>query len=112
MKHKKWQAVLGIALVFSSTALYFIHYLLFHDAHHILIYLVGDIAFVPIEVLLVTLIIHKLLEEREKKAIYMPQLQATSSKRSSACSRSIIAMSCPMLRLRRPKTTWHFPVFG
>ena len=30
--------------------------------------MVGDIAFVPIEVLLVTLIIHQLLSEREKRA--------------------------------------------
>jgi hypothetical protein len=30
--------------------------------------MVGDIAFVPIEVLLVTLIIHRLLHEREKHA--------------------------------------------
>ncbi len=51
-----------------SVSIYFIHYLLFGDLHHILLYLVGDIAFVPIEVLLVTLIIHKLLEVREKKA--------------------------------------------
>jgi len=47
--------------------LYFIHYLIFKDPHHIFIYLLGDIAFVPVEVLLVTLIIHRLLEFREKR---------------------------------------------
>ncbi len=31
--------------------------------------MVGDIAFVPIEVLMVTLIIHRLLTEREKRAM-------------------------------------------
>ncbi len=45
------------------------HYLLFNDLHHILIYFVGDIAFVFIEVLLVTLIIHSLLDRREKANI-------------------------------------------
>lgn len=61
--------VLGIALVALSSVVYFLHYLLFHDAHHIFIYLLGDIAFVPIEVLLVTLIIHRLLVSHEKRAM-------------------------------------------
>ncbi|HHO75549.1 MAG TPA: hypothetical protein ENN05_03850 [Deltaproteobacteria bacterium] len=61
------QIWLGIALIFLSALTYYIHYLIFHDAHHIFIYMVGDIAFVFIEVLMVSLIIHKMLEEREKK---------------------------------------------
>jgi hypothetical protein len=61
--------ILGLTLISLSVVFYFIHYLLFHDSHHIFIYLVGDIAFVPIEVLLVTLILHKLLEEREKRSM-------------------------------------------
>jgi hypothetical protein len=48
--------------------LYLIHYTIFGDAHHIYIYMVGDIAFVPIEVLLVTVIVHQLLSNREKRA--------------------------------------------
>jgi hypothetical protein len=64
-----WQVKLGISLVFASAAIYFVHYLIFHDAHHIFIYMVGDIAFVPIEVLLVTVIIHRLLSIREKRAL-------------------------------------------
>ena len=59
----------GVFLVALSVLFYAIHYLLFHDSHHIFIYLVGDIAFVPIEVLLVTVIIHKLLEARDKRAM-------------------------------------------
>lgn len=64
-----WQVTLGLILVVLSAAIYFVHYLVFHDPHHIFIYLVGDIAFVPIEVLLVTLIIHRLLTVREKRAM-------------------------------------------
>ncbi len=67
MRKYSWQIVFGIVLVLLSTAFYLLHFLFFHDAHHILIYLVGDIAFVPVEVLLVTLIIHNLLGIREKK---------------------------------------------
>ncbi len=43
------------------------HYAIFEDAHHIYIYMLGDIAFLPIEVLLVTIIVHRVLEMREKR---------------------------------------------
>ena len=52
----------------TSALLYFGHYLIFNDPHHIAIYMVGDLAFVPIEVLLVTVIIHELLGARERRA--------------------------------------------
>lgn len=61
--------LLGLLLVLLSAFFYFVHFVVFRDAHHIFIYLVGDIAFVFIEVLLVTLIIHHLLSEREKRAM-------------------------------------------
>jgi hypothetical protein len=67
MTRSKWLLLLGLLLIVLSAVLYFFHYTVFHDAHHIFIYLVGDIAFVPIEVLLVTLIIHRLLGERDKR---------------------------------------------
>jgi len=66
MKHLTWEIKLGILLVVLSAIVYFIHYLIFRDPHHIFIYMIGDIAFVFIEVLMVTLIIHRLLGEREK----------------------------------------------
>ncbi len=69
MKKINWQIILGVTLVVLSIALYSIHYFIFRDPHHIFIYMVGDIAFVPIEVLLVTLIIHRVLSDREKKAM-------------------------------------------
>lgn len=68
MKRLSWQSFLGISLILLSALVYIIHYAIFRDPHHILIYLIGDIAFVFIEVLLVTLIIHRLLNEREKRA--------------------------------------------
>jgi len=67
MKKWDWQIKLGIVLVVFSVVVYFIHYLIFRDTHHIFIYLIGDIAFVFFEVLLVTMIIHRLLGEREKR---------------------------------------------
>ena len=68
MKGMRWQIILGLSLVVLSVVFYFIHYAIFRDPHHIFIYLIGDIAFVFIEVLLVTLIIHQLLSVREKRA--------------------------------------------
>lgn len=69
MNHNRWQIILGIVLVVLSASFYAAHFLVFRDAHHIFIFLVGDIAFVFVEVLMVTLIIHRLLSEREKKAL-------------------------------------------
>ena len=57
----------GVALVILSVITYSFHYLIFQDSHHIFIYLLGDIAFVPIEVLLVSMIIHHLLNEMDKR---------------------------------------------
>lgn len=69
MKHLRWQILLGLFLVLLSAILYFAHYVIFGDAHHILIYMIGDIAFVPIEVLFVTLIIDRVLSAREKRSM-------------------------------------------
>jgi len=67
LKDHNWQISLGIVLLILSILVYTFHYLVFRDPHHIFIYLIGDIAFVFIEVLFVTLIIHSLLTMREKK---------------------------------------------
>ena len=67
MKHFSWQIFLGLTLIVLSVAFYFLHYSIFKDSHHIFIYLIGDVAFVFIEVLLVTLIIHQVLSMREKR---------------------------------------------
>jgi hypothetical protein len=68
MKHFNWQILLGLFLIILSVVFYLIHYAIFRDVHHIFLYLIGDIAFVFIEVLLVTLIIHQLLDQREKRS--------------------------------------------
>ncbi len=69
MKKSHWQIRLGAILVALSTIFYLIHFAIFRDAHHIFLYLIGDVAFVFIEVLLVTMIIHEVLNLREKRAL-------------------------------------------
>jgi hypothetical protein len=59
---------LAIAFVALSGIAYFIHYLIFRDIYHIFIYMVGDLAFLPLEVLLVVIIIERLLARREMQA--------------------------------------------
>jgi hypothetical protein len=66
---KRQRILFGIFLVLLSIFFYLVHFVVFRDAHHIFIYLIGDIAFVFAEVLLVTLIIHQLLSQREKRTM-------------------------------------------
>ena len=63
-----WKIIAGIAMIVLSFVFYYLHFFIFRDPHHIFIYLLGDVAFVFIEVLMVTLIIHHLLHEWEKKS--------------------------------------------
>lgn len=63
------QLLFGLLLILLSVLFYSLHYAIFRDLHHIFLYLIGDIAFVFIEVLLVTVIIHHILNEREKQAM-------------------------------------------
>ncbi|SJZ57602.1 hypothetical protein [Selenihalanaerobacter shriftii] len=62
-----WKTTFALGLIVTSAVVYYIHYNIFKDLHHILIFLVEDIAFIPIEVLIVSLIIHRLLEARDKQ---------------------------------------------
>lgn len=61
--------VLAGIFMFLSGLTYFIHYSIFRDVHHIFIYLVGDLAFLPLEVFLVVIVIERILARREKQAI-------------------------------------------
>ena len=90
-----WRLALGLFLVLMSASLYFLHYGIFHDAHHIYIYLLGDIAFVPVEVLLVTLIIHQLLEKRSKK-ILMKKLNMLIGTFFSECGNRLLEICAEM----------------
>lgn len=67
MNYSRRYQVFGLGLVILSAIVYYFHYQIFHDPHHIFIFLVGDIAFVPIEVLLVSMVIHHFLSNMEKR---------------------------------------------
>ncbi|MFI5295896.1 MAG: hypothetical protein ACHQ0Y_12830 [Thermodesulfovibrionales bacterium] len=65
----KWYVVLSCLLIGISVAAYFIQIVIFHRPEDTFFSLLQDIAFVPIQVLLVTFIIARLLNEREKLAL-------------------------------------------
>jgi len=69
MRQISWQVRFGISLVVISAILYLIHYGIFRDAYHLEIYGLGDIAFLPLEVLLVTLIIDQIITNQEKRVL-------------------------------------------
>ena len=59
---------LAAAFLILSGIAYFVHYLIFRDIRHIFIYMIGDLAFLPVEVLLVVIILERVLAHREKQA--------------------------------------------
>ena len=63
----RWKLFAGILLVTLTLAMLTAHYLIFNDEHHLFIFFARDLAFIPIEVLVVTLIIDQMLESREKQ---------------------------------------------
>jgi hypothetical protein len=64
-----WRFWISLILVACSAVTYFIHFLVFHDARHIFVYLTSDLAFLFINVLMVTLFIERLLGQREKQVL-------------------------------------------
>ena len=69
MKRYSTFVLLGGIFVVISALVYLIHYAVFGDVRHIFIYMVGDLAFLPLEVFLVVVVIERILARREKQAI-------------------------------------------
>jgi len=67
MKRLNGLVLIALVLILISIGVYSLHYLIFHDMHHILIYMVGDLAFLPLEVLLVGIVVERILTRREKE---------------------------------------------
>ncbi|AFM39306.1 hypothetical protein Desaci_0232 [Desulfosporosinus acidiphilus SJ4] len=66
MRQKKWEISLGIGLCALSFILYFIKDLYFNDARAIFGEILSQIAFLPLYILLSTIIMDSLLSQREK----------------------------------------------
>jgi hypothetical protein len=70
MLRLSWKIKVALILALSSGLLSLVHILVFHDASTLFFYLALDLVFVPLQVLLVTVIIEQLLNEREKRAVF------------------------------------------
>lgn len=75
MKKYKATLLLGLALIGLSVSLHVLHYAIFRDLHHIMIFLLADFAFIPLEVFFVSVVLDRIIERRDerqiRKKIYM-----------------------------------------
>ncbi len=69
MKNMQRQVALGIGLVALSAVLFVFQIRIFHAERDTFFYLLQDLAFIPIQVLLVTVIVDQVLRAREKSAM-------------------------------------------
>jgi hypothetical protein len=69
MKLSRWYLFLAVLLAAVSLSFYLAQVMIFHKPQDTLFYMLQDLAFVPIQVLLVTLILNDLMVRREKKAL-------------------------------------------
>ena len=67
MNNKSWKLWFGLGLAAISALLFWLHYVVFHDLHHLGIFTLHDVAFLPLEVLIVTMILHTMIERRERQ---------------------------------------------
>jgi hypothetical protein len=68
-KNDNWILFVSSIFIIASALTYTVHYLIFRDLHHIFIYMIGDIGFLFLDVLLVVLFIERVLSRREKRSI-------------------------------------------
>jgi len=68
MKHFSWKIWLSLSLLWLSGIFYLINYLIFHDVNHMVRLFLGQLGFLPISVLLVTMIINQLLNLHAKRS--------------------------------------------
>ena len=69
MKEDPWYIKIAFGLIALSISFYAIQILIFHNEHDTYFYMLQDLAFVPVNVLLVTLILDRLLKKREKLSL-------------------------------------------
>lgn len=69
MKNIRWQITLGILLIALAMAIYLLQIYIFNSPRDTYFYLFQDLAFVPIQVLLVTVIVDQFLRIRDRIAL-------------------------------------------
>ena len=67
MKFLHWKIQLGLALIGASAGLYGLNYLIFRDTNYMLRLFLAQLGFLPLSVLLVTIILNQLLGLRPRR---------------------------------------------
>ncbi len=101
MKNLRRQIALGIGLIALSAGMYFFQIYLFHAERDTFFYLLQDLAFIPIQVLLVTVIVDQVLRIREKAAMLNKLNMVIGTFFSDAGSRMLKLFSGFDLRIDR-----------
>ena len=69
MNDWNWQLLVGSSLIILSGIIYYLQIIIFDNVRDTLFYLLQDLAFVPVQILLVTLLLNQLLRIREKRVM-------------------------------------------
>jgi hypothetical protein len=69
MKLIKWELITGFFLMVLTMGLTFLHYLIFKDLRTLFFYIMEDLVFLPLQILIATMVIGGLLNLREKQAM-------------------------------------------
>ncbi len=69
MKYTTWYLIIAVVLLLLSAVFYMLQIHIFHNEEETFFLMLQDLSFVPINVLLVTLIIDRLLKRREKQGL-------------------------------------------
>lgn len=64
-----WQVGFGLVLLIIAAIIFAVQIAVFHNTHETVFLFLQELAFIPIEVLLVTLLLHRFLSIREKKVL-------------------------------------------
>ena len=65
-----WKTKLGLILIIASAILYAFAYVGFHEPDRVLFYIVIDLAFIPLDILIVVLVIESIIDKKEKEVIF------------------------------------------
>lgn len=90
---------IGLLLIISSTALYYMQIYIFNSPRDTFFYLFQDLAFVPLQVIIVTLVLDKMLTAREKQEKLLKLNMVISAFFSELGATAISHMSCFNLNL-------------
>lgn len=64
-----WRIPLGLALAALSAALYALHVSIFGDSRALSARVLGDLAFIPVQIFVVTLVVHGVISLRERRTL-------------------------------------------